>query len=392
MTGNVATTMAARACVVAFALVAALGFAEGEPEARGDRVAVVATTTIAGDIVSQIGGDQISLYVMLPVGADPHLFQPTPRDARQVADAAVVFINGGGLEAEFLGNLLTNVEPRRLVDLSSNLELRRLEDGHEHEDEHDEDEHDEDEHDEDEHDEDEHDEDEHDEDEHDEDEHDEDEHDEDEHDEDEHDEDEHDEDEHDEDEHDEDEHDEDEHEHGDFDPHVWMDPTLIAAWTPAIAAALSEVDPGSAGAYAERAAALAAELHELDAWVRERVAAVPVPERILITDHDVLGYFADRYQFSVLDTIIPGFSTASEPSARHLAALRDAISEHAVPAIFVGLTVSPRAAEVVAEDLGIKVVSIYTGSLGEPDGPAATYQDFIRTNVERIVTALGGPE
>ena len=171
-----------------------------------------------------------------------------------------------------------------------------------------------------------------------------------------------------------------------------MDPTLIAAWAPAIAAALSEADPGSAGAYAERAAALAAELHELDAWVRERVATVPVPERILITDHDVLGYFADRYQFSVLDTIIPGFSTASEPSARHLAALRDAISEQAVPAIFVGLTVSPRAAEVVAEDLGIEVVSIYTGSLGEPDGPAATYQDFIRTNVERIVTALGGSE
>ena len=376
MTRNVATTMAARACVVAFALAAALGFAEGEPEARGDRVAVVATTTIAGDIVSQIGGDQISLYVMLPVGADPHLFQPTPRDARQVADAAVVFINGAGLEAEFLGNLLTNVEPRRLVDLSSNLELRRLEDGHD-EHGHEEDEHDEGE----EHD---HEGEEHDEDE----EHDEGE----EHDEDEHDEDEHDEDEHDGEEHDEGEEHEHEHAHGDFDPHVWMDPTLIAAWTPAIAAALSEADPGSAGAYAERAAALAAELHELDAWVRERVAAVPVPERILITDHDVLGYFADRYQFSVLDTIIPGFSTASEPSARHLAALRDAISEHAVPAIFVGLTVSPRAAEVVAEDLGIEVVSIYTGSLGEPDGPAATYQDFIRTNVERIVTALGGPE
>ena len=385
MIRNVATTMTARVSAVVFALAAALGFAEGEPEARADRVAVVATTTIAGDIVSRIGGEQISLYVMLPVGADPHLFQPTPRDARQVADAAVVFINGAGLEAEFLGNLLTNVEPSRVVDLSSNLELRRLEGGHGH----DEDGHDEDEHDEDEHDEDEHGEDEHDEDEHGEDEHDEDEHHEDEHGEDEHDEDEHGEDEHGEDEHHEDEHG---HAHGDFDPHVWMDPTLIAAWAPAIAAALSEVDPGSAGAYAERAAALAAELHELDAWVRERVAAVPVPKRILITDHDVLGYFADRYQFSVLDTIIPGFSTASEPSARHLAALRDAISEHAVPAIFVGLTVSPRAAEVVAEDLGIEVVSIYTGSLGEPDGPAGTYQDFIRTNVERIVTALGGDE
>ena len=169
-----------------------------------------------------------------------------------------------------------------------------------------------------------------------------------------------------------------------------MDPTLVTAWAEEIAEALAEVDPDHGADYAERADALVGELHALDAWVRERVAAIPRDRRILVTDHDVFGYFADRYGFTVLDTIIPGFSTVSEPSARHLANLREAIAEHGVPAIFVGLTVSSHVAQVIADDLGIEVVSVYTGSLSEPDGPAATYPDFIRTNVDRIVGALAG--
>ena len=373
--------------VALVALAGTLAHAEGQvEEPAADRVPVVATTNIIGDIVARVGGERVSLYVMLPHGADPHAFQPTPRDARQAADADVVFINGAGLEADFLGDLIASAEPRFVVDLSAHLELRSMVDMHEdeeaHEEEHDEheEEHDEDEE---EHDEDEE---EHDEDEHeDEEEHDEDEHG---HDEDEHG---HDEDEHGHDEEEEhDEHGHDEHGHGEFDPHVWMDPTLVTAWAEEIAEALAEVDPDHGADYAERADALVGELHGLDAWVRERVAAIPRDRRILVTDHDVFGYFADRYGFTVLDTIIPGFSTVSEPSARHLASLREAIAEHGVPAIFVGLTVSSHVAQVVADDLGIEVVSVYTGSLSEPDGPAATYPDFIRTNVDRIVAALAG--
>ena len=359
-------------------------YAEGQiEEPAAGAVRVVATTTIVGDIVSRIGGDRLSVYVMLPPGADPHAFQATPRDARQVADAAVVFINGAGLEADFLGDLVANTAGR-VVDLTAHLELRSAgdedADEHEHgeEDEHDEDA-DEHEHGEDDgHDED-ADEHEHgEEDEHDED-ADEHEHDE----EDEHDED-ADEHEHDE----EDEHEHGEHEHGEFDPHVWMDPTLVAAWTVEIAEALGEVDPEHGADYARRAAELADELNELDVWVRDRVAAVPADRRIMVTDHDVFGYFAARYGFTVLDTVIPGFSTVAEPSARHLAALREAIAEHGVPAIFVGLTVDAQVARAVAGDLGIDVVSVYTGSLSDAAGPAATYLDFIRTNVERIVSAL----
>ena len=323
--------------VAVMALAGTLAHAEAQmEEPAADRLPVVATTNIVGDIVARVGGDRLSLYVMLPPGADPHAFRASSRDARQVADAAVVFINGSGLEAGFFGDLIASAEPRLIVDLTAHLSLRRMEDEHE-EDEHEEDEHEEDE------------------------------------------------------EHDEEEgahgHD---HEHGEFDPHVWMDPTLVAAWSEEIAEALAGVDPDHGAGYAERADALAGELHALDAWVRERVAVIPRDRRILVTDHDVFGYFADRYEFTVLDTIITGFSTLSEPSARHLAALREAIAEYGVPAIFVGLTVSSQTAQVIADDLGIEVVSVYTGSLSEPDGPAATYQDFIRTNVERIVGALAG--
>ena len=346
--------------IAAMALAGTLALAQDQTEAA-DRLPVVATTNIVGDIVARVGGDRLSLYVMLPPGADPHAFRATARDARQTADAAIVFINGAGLEAGFLGDLIASAKPRLVVDLTAHLSLRRMEDEHGHEDEHDEhEEGDEHGHDEDEE----------------------------EHDEDEHGHDEDEEEGHDEDEHGHDEEDEHGHAHGEFDPHVWMDPTLVAVWAEEIAEALAGVDPEHGADYAERAEALAGELHALDAWVQERVAAVPRDRRILVTDHDVFGYFADRYGFTVLDTIIAGFSTVSEPSARHLANLREAIAEHGVPAIFVGLTVSSHVAQVIADDLGIEVVSVYTGSLSEPDGPAATYPDFIRTNVERIVGAL----
>ncbi len=312
--------------VAVMALAGTLALAQDQREGPAtDLLPVVATTNIVGNIVARVGGDRLSLYVMLPPGADPHAFRATARDAREAADAAIVFINGAGLEAGFLGDLIASAEPRLVVDLTAHLSLRRMDD--EHEDEHDHDEHD---------------------------------------------------------------HDEHGHDHGEFDPHVWMDPTLVTAWAEEIAEALAEVDPDHGADYAERAAALVGELHALDAWIRERVAAIPRDRRILVTDHDVFGYFVDRYGFTVLDTIIPGFSTVSEPSARHLANLREAIAEHGVPAIFVGLTVSSDVAQVIADDLGIEMVSVYTGSLSEPDGPAATYPDFIRTNVDRIVDALAG--
>ena len=73
----------------------------------GEKLKVVATTSIVADVVRNVGGDMIDLTVLLPIGTDPHAFEPTPRDLVSVADAHVVFINGLGLEA-FLDEMLEN--------------------------------------------------------------------------------------------------------------------------------------------------------------------------------------------------------------------------------------------------------------------------------------------
>ncbi len=81
---------------------------------NGKKLQVVATTSIVGDIVGQVGGDKIDLTVLLPVGADPHTFEPTPRDLARVADAHVVFANGLGLE-RFLDEMLANAGGEAVV-------------------------------------------------------------------------------------------------------------------------------------------------------------------------------------------------------------------------------------------------------------------------------------
>ncbi len=98
------------------------------------RLKVVATTTIVGDVVRQIGGDRVNLTVLLPTGSDPHSFAPSPRDAIVVHDAALIFANSAGLE-EFLQPLLENAgSTAEIVALSDGLPLLEGH-GHESEDE-----------------------------------------------------------------------------------------------------------------------------------------------------------------------------------------------------------------------------------------------------------------
>jgi ABC-type Zn uptake system ZnuABC Zn-binding protein ZnuA len=68
--------------------------------------------------------------------------------------------------------------------------------------------------------------------------------------------------------------------------------------------------------------------------------------------------------------------------------LEDAISEFGVPAVFTESTVNPKLTEQVAEDTGVEVVALYTGSLGEAGSGAETYILLIRYDVAAIVEAL----
>lgn len=284
--------------------------------ASAEPLHVVATTTLVGDVVRSIAGALVRLDVLFPVGADPHAFQPTPRDAVAVAGAEIVFISGGGLEAS-IADLLANAAGS-VVDLFEELHAVGLVlDGAETDEDgaHD-------------------------------------------------------------------------HDHDGADPHVWLDPNLVAIWVDAIEAALAERDPANATAYAAAASEYRAALAELDVWIRDRVDVLPPERRRLVTDHMAFGYFAARYGFEQVGSVFPGFSTLAEPSAREMADLVETIRSLDVSAIFVGAAVNPTLAEAIALDAGAVVVRLYTGSLSDAAGPAADYFSLIRYDVEAIVEAL----
>lgn len=178
---------------------------------------------------------------------------------------------------------------------------------------------------------------------------------------------------------------------GEYDPHVWLSVPNVMRWVDAIAAALAEADPAHAEGYRSRAAAYRQELEALDVWIRQQVAGVPPERRKLVTNHPAFGYFAREYGFEQVGAVYP-ISPAAEPSAQDIAALEDAIRRLGVPAVFTETTVNPKLAEQVARDTGVRLVRLYTGSLGGPRSGAETYIEMMRYNTRAIVDALKGSE
>lgn len=176
--------------------------------------------------------------------------------------------------------------------------------------------------------------------------------------------------------------------HGGVDPHVWFDPMNVITWINNAEIALTSIDPNNATRYHENALSYKAQLEELDSWIEDQVSQIPETARLLVTDHSVLSYFAHRYHFENVGALVPGFSSAAEPSAQQLAQLQDEISKLGVKAIFVGVAVNPNLAERVAADTGIRIVRLYTGALSAADGPAGNYLEFMRYNVRAIVDGL----
>lgn len=174
-----------------------------------------------------------------------------------------------------------------------------------------------------------------------------------------------------------------------LDPHFWFDPLRVKLAVAEIAERYSSSDVAGADAYTTNAETYQAELVALDGWIRSEVEAIPPEQRALVTSHDSLGYFANRYDFRVLGTIIGGVTTDREPSPSELADLLDLISNTGAPAIFTESTMSDRLALRIAEDANVDVVqSLHTGSLGVPGSGAESYADMMRSNVNIIVAAL----
>jgi len=267
---------------------------------------VLCTTSIVGDVVRQISGEDIDVLVLLGPDTDPHSFQLRPQDLVALQRADLVFISGLDLEAG-LSDILESIEDH-VVSLSVDLpDLLAADD----------------------------------------------------------------------------------EDHGGYDPHVWFDPTLVSAWVDIIVDQLSQLIPSLESEFKARAATYQSELAALDEWIQSVLEEIPEDRRLLVTDHHVYGYFAQRYDFEQVGTIFPGLSTLSEPSARELADLVSTIESLDIPAIFVGMTVNPSLAQQIASDTGTEIILMFTGALSDANGAAGTYLDFMRYTANAILEALG---
>lgn len=177
-----------------------------------------------------------------------------------------------------------------------------------------------------------------------------------------------------------------EHEAGD--PHMWLDPNLVITYVENIRDGLMDVDPKGREVYAANADAYIEELKQLDMFIREQVETIPLERRLLVTNHEAMGYFAERYDFTVIGAVIPSLSSDAGTSAQEMAELVDLIKSSAAPAIFLGELENPNLADQIAEETGVKVVhDLYLESLTD-GAPAGTYIEMMKHNVTQIVNAL----
>ena len=181
------------------------------------------------------------------------------------------------------------------------------------------------------------------------------------------------------------------HDHEGDDPHFFTDPDRVADAAEGIAAFLADEVPALAtDAVAATTAAYVDELRDLASEVDDTLASIPAARRVIITNHEVFGYFADRYDFEVVGAVVPGGGTGAESSAGALDELAHVIEAEDVPAIFADASSPARLAEALADEVGgdVAVVPLFTEALGDEGSGAETYVDLVRTNADRIAEAL----
>jgi zinc/manganese transport system substrate-binding protein len=286
---------------------------------------IVASFSILGDLVEQVGGDRVAVTTLVGPDGDAHVYQPTPADAQAVASADVVFVNGLGFEG-WLDRLVDASETQaQVVVATEGITPHAFEEGEEHEEEHAEGEHEE-------------------------------------------------------------EHAG--HDHGAFDPHAWQSVPNAKIYVANIAAALSTADPAGADAYAANAAAYTEKLDALDAEIRTTIAAVPENRRTIVTTHDAFGYFASTYglAFEAPQGISTESEASAQDVAALIEQIRDeGIAAVFVENIADPRLLEQIASETDATIGG----TLYSDALSGPDGPAPTYLEMMRYNLTTLAQALG---
>jgi len=320
----------------------ALGACAGGAGSTVEGPSIVVTTSVLGDVVENLVGDQAAVEVLMPRGADPHEAGLSSRQADDMSRADLVVINGAHFE-QGMERVIESVEAdgTPVFAAADHVDLLTFAEEHERQqaagaaadDEHaagegegegdklggDGHAHDED----------------------------------------------------------------------DVDPHLWTDPRQMATATGALSERLAEVDGIDAAALGRATDAYLAALAALDAEVEQALAPLPDADRVLVTNHEVFGYFADRYGFRVVGAVIPAGTTQAEPSSSDVTGLAEVIRDTGVPAVFAETSSPTALARALADDVGdVEVVELFSESLGEPGSGGATYLEMMRTNAERIAEAL----
>ncbi len=335
--------LACAACALALSVAAGTPAARTEGAADDARLPVVASFSILGDIVREVGGDDIRLDVLVGPMRDAHTFEPTPKDARALGGARVLVVNGLGFESWMPRLVEAAGFKGRVIEASRGVQPRRLDDeeeareAHGHGDaDHDHAAHDHADHD-----------------------------------------------------HDPADHDHG-HDHGGVDPHAWQDLSNGVIYARNVARGLADADPAHASAYQARAEAYVRKLRQADAEWRRKLDAIPADRRVLATSHDAFGYFGAAYGIEVLSVV--GLSSEAEPSARAMADLVARIRAHHIRAIFLEQGGNSNALRQVAAETGVKPGgTLYADTLDRPGHEAATYLGLFRWNTAQLLQAFEAP-
>jgi zinc/manganese transport system substrate-binding protein len=271
--------------------------------------------------VKELVGDQADVIVSMPEGADPHEWEPSAKHIEAINKADLVVENGLELESGML-NALDNARNTgvKFFTASNYITIRYVGEGEIAEEEHEHEHEDEEEH-------------------------------------------------------------EHHHEVGAPDPHLWTDPLAMKS----IAAALADTLQNELGLdVSEQAASLGSRLDSLDEEIVGIVSQIPAEQRKLVTGHESMGYFSQRYGFKLVGVIIPGLTSQGAVSAADLAELKEAITENGVTAIFTELGTSTAVAQAISDETGASVVELPSHTLPE-DG---SYLTFMRNLANVISNAL----
>jgi ABC-type Zn uptake system ZnuABC Zn-binding protein ZnuA len=176
---------------------------------------------------------------------------------------------------------------------------------------------------------------------------------------------------------------------GDDDPHVWFDPTNVQKMVGAIRDTLSASDPEGASSYGVNAQSYSGLLDQLDAQIQQQISTIPASQRKLVTNHDVFGYYIDRYGLEFIGSIIPSLNTEAQPSASETRKLIQNIKDQQVKAIFTERSLNPKLEQQIGQQAGVKVVSdLFGDSLGPEGSEGDTYLTMMQYNTHIIVDAL----